>query len=71
MPSLTENRNLWDGSHDWSHSGDEWSNLWGSTETLWAGYLFPRIRAFVPAPTILQIAPGKAVIPGLGRRLWP
>jgi SAM-dependent methyltransferase len=58
MPTIEENRRFWGREYDWSHEGEAWSAPWGSTEALWWGSLFPRIRAFVPAPTILEIAPG-------------
>src|SRR5205085_355245 len=38
--------------------GDEWSVTWGGTPALWHGALLPRIHAFVPTGTILEIAPG-------------
>jgi Tfp pilus assembly protein PilF/ubiquinone/menaquinone biosynthesis C-methylase UbiE/sulfatase maturation enzyme AslB (radical SAM superfamily) len=57
MGSVTENRRHW-SSYDWSDGGDEWSAAWGGTEYLWYGTIFPRIRAFVPTGTILEIAPG-------------
>ena len=57
MGSISENQDAW-GHYDWSQSGDEWSHCWGGTESLWWTTLFPRIRRFVPAPRILEIAPG-------------
>lgn len=57
MPTLEENLGMW-SSYDWSQGGNEWSSCWGDTETLWWGSLFPRIRGFLPAQTILEIAPG-------------
>lgn len=43
---------------DWSTGGDEWSTWWGGTAALWYGALLPRIHSFVPAGTVLEIAPG-------------
>jgi 2-polyprenyl-3-methyl-5-hydroxy-6-metoxy-1,4-benzoquinol methylase len=40
------------------HGGDEWSACWGGPEAQWYGAILPRIHAFVPADTILEIAPG-------------
>jgi Methyltransferase domain len=57
MPTLEENLGMW-SNYDWSQGGNEWSSCWGDTETLWWGSLFPRIRGFFPAQTILEIAPG-------------
>jgi SAM-dependent methyltransferase len=39
--------------------GDEWSGAWGGTEALWSETLLPRIEAFVPAQTILELGPGQ------------
>jgi SAM-dependent methyltransferase len=39
-------------------AGDEWSRNWGNTETQWHATLLPRIRHFLPARHILEIAPG-------------
>lgn len=58
MPSLDENRDVWDQTYDWSSSGDEWSRAWGSAEAQWWGAIFPRIRYALPAKRILEIAPG-------------
>lgn len=38
--------------------GDEWSSAWGGVEKQWHEYILPRINAFVPTSTILEIAPG-------------
>lgn len=45
-------------NYDWSAGGDEWSKPWGGTHPMWFHYLLPRISRFVPAGTILEIAPG-------------
>lgn len=46
------------GGYDWSRGGEEWSDPWGNSEAQWYGTIFPRIRRFVPADTILEIASG-------------
>lgn len=58
MPSVEENLAVWESEWDWSREGDEWSDLWGGTPTLWRSAILPRIDAFVPTGTILEIAPG-------------
>ena len=58
MPEVGENEAVWTAGWDWSHRGDEWSKWWGGTEAMWYGVLLPRIHAFVPTSTILEIAPG-------------
>lgn len=58
MPTLGENIEIWKTGWDWSGRGDEWSWWWGGTPALWYGAVLPRIHAMVPAPTILELAPG-------------
>ena len=58
MPSIQENLAYWDGVNDWSQQGDEWSRPWGGADLEWWGSIFPRIRSFLPASTVLEIAPG-------------
>lgn len=56
MPSIDTNRG-W-GTYAWSQRGDEWSADWGDAETHWYATIFPRIRRFLPAKRVLEIAPG-------------
>jgi ubiquinone/menaquinone biosynthesis C-methylase UbiE len=58
MPTLEINKSVWDGVYDWSNAGEEWSEVWGTSYMQWYGTLLPRIRSFLPAETILEIAPG-------------
>jgi hypothetical protein len=44
--------------YDWKDAGEEWSAPWGTSSAQWFGAILPRIRAFLPAETILEIAPG-------------
>lgn len=57
MPTIEQNRAAW-GAARWGHAGDKWSSEWGTVHMQWYGSLLPRIASFVPAPTILEIAPG-------------
>jgi hypothetical protein len=57
MGEVSDNLVLW-GSKDWPDAGDKWSAWWGDTAALWYGGILPRIHAFVPTGTILEIAPG-------------
>jgi SAM-dependent methyltransferase len=61
MPTVEMNRMWWDGADadvQWSRAGDEWSDAFGDPRTQWFGSLLPRIHRYVPAATILEIAPG-------------
>jgi ubiquinone/menaquinone biosynthesis C-methylase UbiE len=58
MPTIEENKSFWNGTCDWSKAGEEWSRGWGTSFMQWYGTILPRIRAFLPVQTILEIAPG-------------
>lgn len=58
MGDIDENADLWQHNWDWTDEGDQWSAWWGGTPALWHAALLPRIHAFVPTGTILEIAPG-------------
>ncbi len=53
-----ENQVHWNERYAWPEAGEEWSGHWGTSEAQWFGSILPRIRGFVPAGTILEIAPG-------------
>jgi SAM-dependent methyltransferase len=58
MPTIEYNANHWGGKYAWSEGGDEWSAPWGGAEAQWFNSIFPRVHAFLPAASILEIAPG-------------
>jgi SAM-dependent methyltransferase len=58
MPTIEENKSMWQSEYDWSHGGEEWSKPWGGTSNVWEYVIFPRIKSFLPARTIVEIAPG-------------
>jgi 2-polyprenyl-3-methyl-5-hydroxy-6-metoxy-1,4-benzoquinol methylase len=58
MPTVEWNLQQWNQEYKWTKQGDEWSATWGGAEAQWFGAILPRIHAFVPARTILEIAPG-------------
>jgi len=47
-----------DTDYEWKEAGEEWSEPWGGSEAQWFGSIFPRISEYLPAGTILEIAPG-------------
>ena len=73
MPTLEWNRTVWDGTYDWAHGGDEWSEVWGGATAEWHGSILPRIHRWLPASTVLEIAPGfgrwTQFLTGLAQRL--
>ncbi len=58
MPTIEDNLRLWGSRYVWPAGGDEWSTRWGGSESQWFGAIYPRVHAFLPAATILEIAPG-------------
>ena len=58
MPSIRENLHTWNIGYNWKNSGDEWSEVWGGPDMQWHGAILPRIHLFLPAKSILEIAPG-------------
>src|SRR5260370_40036211 len=58
MPIIEENGRWWNERSDWSKKGEQWSLAWGGPEAQWYGTIFPRVHAFLPAGTILEIGPG-------------
>jgi ubiquinone/menaquinone biosynthesis C-methylase UbiE len=58
MPSIEENLSAWEPESTWLQEGNEWSQAWGGPEPQWFGSIYPRIQTFLPAPRILEIAPG-------------
>ena len=58
MENINFNSQYWDGFYDWKGAGEEWSEMWGGSRAQWLGSLYPRISAYLPSETILEIAPG-------------
>jgi 2-polyprenyl-3-methyl-5-hydroxy-6-metoxy-1,4-benzoquinol methylase len=58
MATEQANQVHWNQRYEWSDAGEEWSAWWGTSEAQWFGSILPRIWAFVPTGTILEIAPG-------------
>ena len=58
MPDIEWNQQQWGSRTNWSQHGEGWSSSWGSADMQWYCVLLPRIHRFVPARTILEIAPG-------------
>ncbi|MFY9340837.1 MAG: class I SAM-dependent methyltransferase [Planctomycetota bacterium] len=58
MPSIETNRANWDNPDNWRRDGDEWSDSWGGTPSLWFGSILPRLWPLLPASHLLEIACG-------------
>ncbi len=59
MPTIQENLKAWDYYYKWPMDGEPWSTPWGTSTAQWEHTLLPRIQKFLPAGTILEIAPGR------------
>jgi hypothetical protein len=57
MPTSAENRSLFGSTYDWPRPGEEWSMDWAAQRYNGMAAFFPGISVFVPADTILEIAP--------------
>ncbi len=72
VADLKANLETW-SHYDWSKGGEEWSSAWGSSDALWHKVLLPRIERYVPADSVLEIAPGHGrmthYLSGIAKRL--
>jgi hypothetical protein len=58
MPTIEENKDVWNKAESFPEAGEEWSASWGGSDmTRWHS-IYPRIHLFVPTDTIFEIAPG-------------
>jgi SAM-dependent methyltransferase len=58
MSNVEFNAGFWGNHYDWSGRGEEWSEGWGGSRAQWLGSIYPRISLFLPARSVLEIAPG-------------
>lgn len=58
MATSIQNKRYWNEEYQWDRKGEEWSGTWGDSALQWTASILPRIRAFLPAETILEIGPG-------------
>jgi SAM-dependent methyltransferase len=58
VPDIDANVAIWNAEASWSAAGEEWSGPWGGSELQWWGALLPRLHAFLPTGTILELGPG-------------
>jgi hypothetical protein len=53
MPSVEWNQSMWGRAYPWPTQGEEWSAVWGGSETQWFATILPRIRKFLPAKLLV------------------
>jgi len=49
---------MWNSPAPWDGWDEKWSEPWGGSEAQWFGTFYPRLRNFLTAGTVLEIAPG-------------
>src|SRR5215475_12328876 len=58
MPTLQQNKAVWEHRHPWPKGGDEWSTSWGTSDLEWFITIRPRLTGQLPADRVLESAPG-------------
>lgn len=58
MPTIRQNLREWERRFPWIEGGDGWPDSWGDADAHWNGTIFPRISAYLPVRSTLEIAPG-------------
>lgn len=64
MATLAANKKYYE-NYDWSFGGEEWSEPWGGTRSMWLASIYPRISEFLPAKNIIEIGSGHGRIAGI------
>ena len=57
MATLSANKTYYE-NYDWSAGGEEWSEPWGGTRSMWLASIYPRICDYLPAGSIVEIGSG-------------
>lgn len=57
MATLASNKKYYE-DYDWSSGGEEWSEPWGSTRSMWLASIYPRISEYLPTEIIVEIGSG-------------
>ena len=68
MVSIKKNVEIWDSADHWDNGslgsggglehGEKWSRSWGDSATQWSISLYPRIKKYLPAESVLEIGAG-------------
>jgi SAM-dependent methyltransferase len=58
LNDIKTNYITWNAEYGWPEDGNEWSHAWGSKDAQWQASILPRIAPWLPARSILEIAPG-------------
>jgi ubiquinone/menaquinone biosynthesis C-methylase UbiE len=59
MPTINDNKLIFDSNKYWVHHGEEWSGGWGGSAMQWYAAILPRIFRFLPAQRILDLGAGQ------------
>ena len=56
--NIKGNLKIWDNVDTWLDDGEEWSEHFGDTDTLWNDHVYPKIKDYLKGK-VLEIAPGR------------
>jgi len=57
VATLSANKKYYE-NYDWTSGGEEWSEPWGGTRSMWLASIYPRISEFLPVGNIVEIGSG-------------
>jgi SAM-dependent methyltransferase len=57
VATLSANKKYYE-SYDWTSAGEEWSEPWGGTRSMWLASIYPRVGEFLPAKNVVEIGSG-------------
>ena len=58
VKNVNGNLRIWDNVDTWINDGEEWSEHFGDTDTLWNDHVYPKVKDYLKG-RVLEIAPGR------------
>ena len=58
VKNINGNLRIWDNVDTWINDGEEWSEHFGDTDTLWNDHVYPKVKDYLKG-RVLEIAPGR------------
>lgn len=56
--NIDNNLRIWNNVDTWVNDGEEWSEHFGDTDTLWNDHVYPKVKDYLKG-RVLEIAPGR------------